>query len=164
MNHNPGQEVPFISPSPGNMDRMKLIETMKKINCILLVDDDESDNFFHTLTIKETVICDQIKVVTDGRFALDYILKAIGPEQSEEFPKPDIIFLDINMPRMDGFDFLEEYNQIDEKLTSGIIISMLTTSLNPYDQERAKEIKVVREYKNKPLTPEMLQEIVSKYF
>lgn len=136
---------------------------MKNINCILLVDDDESDNFFHTLTIKEAEFCNQIKVVTDGRFALDYILNAVNPENHAAYPKPDIIFLDINMPRMSGFDFLDEYVQLDETFTSDILIIMLTTSLNPYDMERAMKYKVVKDYRNKPLTPEMLQEIREKY-
>lgn len=135
---------------------------MKRINCILLVDDDESDNFFHTLTIKEAEFCNQIKVVTDGRYALDYMLNAIKNKQ-DEFPKPDIIFLDINMPRMSGFDFLEEYIQLDERFISDILIFMLTTSLNPYDMDRAMKYKVVKDYRNKPLTPEMLQEITDKY-
>ncbi|HLN71739.1 MAG TPA: response regulator [Prolixibacteraceae bacterium] len=137
---------------------------MKSINCILLVDDDESDNFFHTLTIQEAEFCNQIKVATDGRYALDYMLKALNAETASEYPMPDIIFLDINMPRMDGFDFLDEYLLLDETKTSGIVIIMLTTSLNPYDMERAMNYKVVRDYRNKPLTAEMLQEIIDKYF
>lgn len=137
---------------------------MKKINCILLVDDDESDNFFHSLTINDANICNQIKVVTDGRYALDYMIKSADPTLADEFPKPDLIFLDINMPRVDGFEFLEEYNKMNEEIKSGIIITMLTTSLNPYDQQRAKESKAIKEFRNKPLTPEMLHEIVHKYF
>lgn len=137
---------------------------MKKINCILLVDDDESDNFFHQLTIMEAGICNQVKVVTDGSKALDYILKSGDTKQSLEFPKPDIIFLDINMPRMNGFEFLEEYNKLDLKLKASILITMLTTSLNPRDKQRALEFEVVNEFKNKPLTEEVLQEIVEKYF
>ena len=136
---------------------------MKSINCILLVDDDESDNFFHTLTIKEAEFCNQIKVVTDGRYALDYILNALKNDQPNEFPKPDIIFLDINMPRMSGFDFLDEYIQLDERFTLDILIIMLTTSLSPYDMEKAMKYKVVKDYRNKPLTTEMLQEITEKY-
>jgi CheY-like chemotaxis protein len=137
---------------------------MKNVNCILLVDDDESDNFFHTLTIKEAEFCNQIKIATDGRYALDYILKALKNEPAGEFPKPDIIFLDINMPRMDGFDFLNEYILLDETQISGILIIMLTTSMNPYDMEKAMKYKVVKDYRNKPLTEEMLEEIMEKYF
>lgn len=137
---------------------------MKKINCILLVDDDESDNFFHSLTINDADICHQIKVVTDGRHALDYMIRSADPALADEYPKPDIIFLDINMPRVDGFEFLEEYHKLDKEIKSDIVIIMLTTSLSPYDLERAKESILIKEFKNKPLTPEMLQEIVNKYF
>jgi CheY-like chemotaxis protein len=138
---------------------------MRKLNCILLVDDDESDNFFHTLTIKEADVCNIIKIVTDGRHALDYMIKALNKEPSpEEFPKPDIIFLDINMPRMDGFDFLDEYMQLEETSKSDILVIMLTTSLNPYDMDKAMKYKVVKDYRNKPLTEEMLEEIMEKYF
>ncbi|MBC8006265.1 MAG: response regulator [Verrucomicrobia bacterium] len=137
---------------------------MKKINCILLVDDDESDNFFHTLAITDADICNQIKVVTDGRQALDYLIRSRNPDLAHEFPKPELIFLDINMPRVDGFEFLEEYEKFEEELKTGIVIFMLTTSLNPYDQERANKHSAIREFKNKPLTTEMLKGLIEKYF
>jgi CheY-like chemotaxis protein len=137
---------------------------MKRINCILLVDDDESDNFFHQLTITEADLCNQLKIATDGAKALDYILKSGDPDQSLEFPRPDIIFLDINMPRMNGFEFLEEYNKLDQKFKSHILIVMLTTTLNPHDEQKALEFEGVSEFRNKPLTTEMLCEIVEAYF
>lgn len=136
---------------------------MKKVRCVLLVDDDESDNYFHEYIIKKADICEDLKIVTDGAKALDYINNA-GIDDNDEYPLPDIIFLDINMPRMDGFEFLEEYNLLDERLRSGIVITMLTTSLNPHDQERALRSGKVSEFLNKPLTVEMLGEIMKKYF
>jgi CheY-like chemotaxis protein len=137
---------------------------MKKVNCILLVDDDESDNYYHEYTIKKADISEVLKIVTDGSLALEYIFKAGHNEQSEDYPLPDIIFLDINMPRMNGFEFLEEYKQLDERLRSGIVITMLTTSLNPHDKERAIQSGSVSEFLNKPLTVEMLNTIMIKYF
>lgn len=137
---------------------------MKKINCILLVDDNPADNEFHKIIIKEADVCNYVKVATNGRKALDYIIKSGEPGQSEEFPKPDLIYLDINMPGMNGFEFLEEYHKLDEKLKSKILIIMLTTSLNPDDQKRTTDIKEVSNFQNKPLTVEMLQEVVAKYF
>lgn len=137
---------------------------MKKVNCILLIDDNQSDNHFHEIIIKEADASNQIKIVTDGQSALDYIIKSGEPNQSESFPKPDIIYLDINMPGMNGFDFLEKYKKIDEKLKAKIVIIMLTTSLNPDDKIKATTYKEVKEFQNKPLTVEVLHETVEKYF
>jgi CheY-like chemotaxis protein len=137
---------------------------MKKINCILLVDDNESDNFFHQEIIRQADVCTHLKVVTDGIQALNYIVESRDSAHSKEFPKPDVIFLDINMPRMNGFEFLEEYDKLEHRLKSTILIIMLSTSLIPRDQQKAMEIEVVNEFINKPLTEEMLWEIVEKYF
>jgi len=137
---------------------------MKKINCILLVDDSSADNEYHTIIIRKADVCNHIKLATDGRKALDYIIKSGESNQSEAFPKPELIYLDINMPRMNGFEFLEEYKQLDEKLQSEILIMMLTTSLNPNDRERALATHEVTEFQNKPLTIAMLQETIAKYF
>ncbi len=137
---------------------------MKKINCILLVDDNLADNEYHKIIIKEAEVCDNVKIATNGRKALDYIIKSGEPGQEKEFPKPDLIYLDINMPGMNGFEFLEEYHKLDEKMKSKILIIMLTTSLNPDDQKKTKDIKEVSNFQNKPLTVEMLQDVTSKYF
>jgi CheY-like chemotaxis protein len=137
---------------------------MKKLNCILLVDDNPADNEFHRIKIKKADVCNQIKVVTSGQAALDYLHKSGEPGQAEEFPKPDLIYLDINMPGMNGFEFLEEYKKLDENLKSKVVIVMLTTSLNPDDRERALSTKQVTEFQNKPLTIETLHDIIEKHF
>ncbi len=136
---------------------------MKKINCILLVDDNPADNEFHKIIINDSRVCNKIQVATTGRNALDYIINS-GKGDSEEFPKPDLIFLDINMPGMNGFEFLAEYHKLDEKLKSKIVIIMLSTSLNPDDSERASQIQEVTEFMNKPLMSESLQQAIEKYF
>lgn len=136
---------------------------MKKINCILLVDDNPADNEFHKIIINDSHVCDQVKIATNGKNALEYIIKS-GSGDSTEFPKPDLIFLDINMPGMNGFEFLEEYHKLDDKLKSRIVIIMLSTSLNPDDAERAKQIKEVTEFMNKPLMVDTLQNTIEKYF
>jgi CheY-like chemotaxis protein len=138
---------------------------MKKVNCILLIDDNPADNDFHKIIIKEANICDHIEVVLNGLEALEYIRKSADSENDgKKFPKPNIIFLDINMPRMNGFEFLDEYKKLDEKLKSEVVIVMLTTSLNPDDAKRAKENSEVKEFQNKPLTVESLKDVVDKYF
>jgi len=135
---------------------------MKKINCILLVDDNPADNEFHKIIINESQVCDNIKVATSGSKALDYIIKS--GNNGPDFPKPDLIFLDINMPGMNGFEFLEEYHSLDPHLKSKIVIIMLSTSLNPDDAERARRIKEVTEFMNKPLMVDTLKKTIDKYF
>lgn len=132
---------------------------MKKINCILLIDDNTADNEFHTLTIKEANVCNHIQIALNAIEGLNYI-----KNQSELRPKPDLIYLDINMPGMSGFDFLAEYAKLDKKLKSKVVIIMLSTSLNPDDRKRANEIDEVTEFQNKPLTVEITQKTIEKYF
>ncbi len=137
---------------------------MKKINCILLIDDNQDDNFFHETRIKKAGFCSHVQTVSNGREALSYLLQSEDPNQSGSYFKPEIIYLDLNMPVMNGFEFLEEYEKLSSKFKSKIVVVMLTTSLNAHDRERALSTKVVTEFQNKPLSIEALCETVKKYF
>ena len=129
----------------------------KKLNCILLIDDNNADNYFHQIVIKHMNITEQIAVATDGVEALDYLTR-------DNQTPPELIFLDINMPRMNGWEFLEKYKHLDPKHKSKTIIVMLTTSAHPSDLEKAKNTAEVNGYQVKPLTEEMLNEILEKHF
>jgi len=135
---------------------------MKKINCILLIDDNSADNEFHSIIIKRSELSNQVKVTVNGEKALEYLKNSALPGNEEEFPKPDIIYLDINMPRMNGFEFLEEYNKLDEKMRAPVLV-ILTTSLNPEDVVKAKSLGA-NGLENKPLTQEMLADIIDNFF
>ena len=74
--------------------------------------------------------------------------------------QPDLIFLDINMPGMNGWEFLEEYNRLNKKLHGQVIIIMLTTSDNPDDAERSKTWNFISDYITKPLTHEIMNNII----
>ncbi len=140
---------------------------MKKINCILLVDDNPADNEFHKIVIEKAAVCNHIKVTDSGPQAISYLLKSLETkenERKENFPMPDIIFVDINMPGMNGFDFLREYTKIHWKLPPGIELIMLTTSFNPDDRLSSVKAGNITGYLNKPLTVEAVQELVEKYF
>ena len=137
---------------------------MKKINCILLIDDNMADNEFHKIIIKKSGVCDDVRVVTDGKKALEYLENTGKKNQPELFPLPELIYLDINMPGMNGFEFLEAYKKTAEKLHSKVVIVMLTTSLNNIDQIRAEASGEVDEFEIKPLTEDSLKNTIEKYF
>lgn len=132
----------------------------KKLNCVLLVDDDEATNFIHKMIINDHGSCENVVFRTNGEEALDYL----NNDDKESMPIPDIIFLDINMPRMNGWEFLEKYKDLQEDQRAKIVVIMLTTSLNKYDEEKAEGIEFVAEFRNKPLRTNVLDEIIEKYF
>jgi CheY-like chemotaxis protein len=136
-----------------------------KLNCILLVDDDEPTNFLNKMAVEELGCTNHIKIIPGAREALDYLTCAGQPAPlNNECPNPEIIFLDINMPAMDGWEFLQQYEALPDERKSSIIVIMLTTSFNPEDEQKARNIPSVKEFRNKPLTPVMLQDILKKYY
>ncbi|MDH7463492.1 response regulator [Chitinophagaceae bacterium 26-R-25] len=134
----------------------------KKLKCVMLIDDDEPTNFLNKMVVEEMDCAERIKVIPNARQALEY-LKAASNNNSDQCT-PELIFLDINMPAMDGWEFLAEYERLSEQQKSKVIVVMLTTSFNPEDRLRAMEIESVAAFKNKPLTVEILREILEAHF
>ncbi len=126
-----------------------MIEQSKNVFKILLVEDDEVTNFITTSKLKNLGF-NNIETVLNGKLALDYL--------SENCP--NLIFLDINMPVMDGFEFLE--NKIKKNLCINIPIVILTSSSRPSDQELASKYKNVIDYLEKPLNFDKIQIILKK--
>ncbi len=132
-----------------------------KLNCVLLIDDDESTNFLHEIIINQAEITNKVIARQSGSSALEYLRQK---KMNGEYPQPDLIFLDINMPGMNGWEFLEEYKQLEKAQQGKFVVVMLTTSLHPEDEERAKGMSEINDFMNKPLTVEMLHEVIEKYF
>lgn len=126
----------------------------KKLNCILLIDDDEPTNFLNRVTLEQVDCTEYIQIVQSGQEALDFLMHT----------RPDLIFLDINMPAMDGWEFLDKYRQLPSEQKASIVMIMLTTSLNPDDHQRAREIPEVNGFEHKPLKADRLREILKSYF
>jgi CheY-like chemotaxis protein len=135
----------------------------KGLECILLIDDDTPTNFLHTMILKRAGIDALVQTHTSAIDALAY-LTSTGPYEGKKMIQPGIIFLDINMPAMNGWEFLDEYGKLPEAQKAKITIIMLTTSLNPSDRERAETYEDVVTYLHKPLILNNLQELVAQYF
>ena len=121
------------------------------INKILLVDDDMSTNYYHRIILEESGL---VKEIIDCLTADD----AIANLRSSAVP-PDIIFLDINMPMKNGWDFLEEYRELPARLKAKQIIILSTTRI-PADLERAKSSPLVSRFYLKPLSIEKLKLLI----
>jgi CheY-like chemotaxis protein len=126
---------------------------MKKFKKVLLIDDDAITNFINSTVIKKADIADNIQVSVNGAEALEYIKHDCKAENLY----PDLIFLDINMPVMDGFEFVREFEDLKLNESDKMEIILLTTSSSPKDIERSKAlgIKMLR----KPLSVQMLTEL-----
>lgn len=133
----------------------------KKIDCVLFVDDNPLTNFFNKKVL--SAVSNDTKVVTmeSAEILLDF-LKREGNYKTET-AVPNIIFLDINMPRMDGFEFLEYYNQLESDLVKDILIVFLTTSIRNRDRSKAFDNDFVYDFVAKPFTEEVYLKIARFY-
>ena len=133
---------------------------MKKLECILLIDDDDTVNFYNEFLIGEMNIADKIVIRENGEEALNYLKECADSDQ----PFPNLILLDINMPIMDGFEFLQEFQKLPSSTNVDMVVVMLTTSLHPEDKDRAETFDCVSGYLYKPLLEKSIREIVQKNF
>lgn len=128
---------------------------MKKI---ILVDDDKITNFVNEKLITSLDIPTEIKTCFSGVCALDHLNSALRKNESG----PDIILLDINMPIMNGFEFLSELEKFPVNFTQSIKVIMLSSTLNEDDKRRAFQFKNVIDFLNKPLSIGNLKKIIEK--
>jgi len=136
----------------------------KKLACVLLVDDDDAANFLARKTIQRAGLVEHIETVLNGKEAITYLTNSGKYEHGGVYPQPSLIFLDINMPVMDGWEFLQAYQNLQDNQKGEIIIVMLSASFNPADKIKALKFKEISGYKTKPLSAEILDEIMIKHF
>lgn len=123
---------------------------------ICIVDDDDIYQFTAIKTLESLQLSKKIIVFSDGEEAINFMLDNLDKEQE----LPDVIFLDINMPIMDGFQFMEEYVKIKPNLEKKITIYMVSSSVDPVDVEKAKNISDISDYIIKPIKPGELKSII----
>ncbi|MEI6264207.1 MAG: response regulator [Sphingobacteriia bacterium] len=131
---------------------------MNKIKNILLIDDDDIVNLINTMVIKLNDQDIEVRSAINGSVALSMLKESIVNE-SDHFP--DLIFLDINMPEMDGWEFLEELKDIPENILSKCKIIMLTSSIDSVDIKNAKNNPMLDDYVVKPLNIEIFKSLSS---
>lgn len=132
-------------------------ETKPKYFAVMLIDDNEIDNIINTKMVESANLADVIYTHTSATSAIDF-LKNIQKISSPENTKlPDYIFLDIDMPMMDGFQFLDEFNRLHDDIKNHCKIVMLSASVNPMDKENASGYSNFVKYINKPLRTDDLQ-------
>jgi CheY-like chemotaxis protein len=135
---------------------------MRKLNKILLVDDDSTSNFLTQMILEDLQVTDTIVVKKNGQEALDYINETCM-QQGQSCP--ELIFLDINMPIMDGFELLDEMQRLKELKAdnSHTTVVLLTTSNNPKDIEKAKTYNITF-YIEKPLTEDSIRQLLTQTY
>lgn len=128
---------------------------MANYKCVMLVDDNEIDNIINEKIIEANSFAETILVFQTGQDSLEYL----KIHQHDETKLPEIIFLDINMPVMDGFQYLEEFEKYNDLVKKKCRIIMLSSSISPKDIDRAASNIHVKKYLNKPLNIRYLQAI-----
>ncbi len=132
----------------------------KVLQTVLLVDDDNACNFFNRRLLKNKHSITQVQEARNGRDAIAIIKQAAEANQ----PLPNLIFLDLNMPVMSGWEFLNEFKKLPDAVKQQVVIIILSSSINPDDKARAKTYTEVAAYENKYLTDESLARIIEEHF
>ena len=127
---------------------------------VLLIDDDKPTNFLNKMIIEKHGKLGKVSIVTNGLEALEYFRRV---KDGKEI-KPSLVFLDINMPGMNGWEFLKEFVKFGSKITDDIAIFMLSTSNDEREIEKAKNHTFVLDFLNKPLSSNLLNNALEKYF
>ena len=135
---------------------------MKKLSSTLIIDDDPITVFLHKRLIEIFGVSHQIEVAQSGEEALQLIWHYIKTQNDDKIPQ--LIFVDLNMPFMDGFEFLEAYERLNFENKDSVVVSVLTSSFSPNDINRVKEYPVVDHYIVKPLTEEKVMGIMQEHF
>ncbi len=128
---------------------------MKAIDLVMLVDDNETDNFISKRIIEITQFANEVEVKNSGKSALDYL-----KEHENNYDRlPNLIFLDINMPIVDGFVFLYEFEKFNDTVKDKCKVIILSSSDNKRDIDKIVNNNHVIRFITKPLTEIALDEL-----
>ena len=130
------------------------------LNHIVLVDDNETTSFLNNRLLGRLAVADQVSTFSRADEAFEQFW---GAEQSDAAAAPDLMFVDLKMPGMSGFDFLALYNTLPQPVQDKTVMAVLTTSMHGADTARVAQYPNV-EYLTKPLTEEKMRKLLEKRF
>jgi CheY-like chemotaxis protein len=131
------------------------------LNKVLFIDDDSVALMLNGKLVEKTLFAKKTVTALNGKLGLDYLNKLLSDQKHSTFP--ELIFLDLNMPVMDGWDFLDRFSDLafPEGKQSKVIV--LSSSINPEDLERSKNHAVVIDFIPKPVTVEILERLKERF-
>lgn len=130
---------------------------MNKISTLCVIDDDEIYAYTIKRLVKVTGIAEKIAFFENGQTAIDFFRNNAGnPDEL-----PELVLLDLNMPILDGWQFLDQYQQLQPSLGKQPVIYIISSSIDEADHERAKAIPAVRDFIIKPINAETFKQIIS---
>lgn len=132
-----------------------------KLSSILLIDDDDSSNFLHSIFINKLGLDVEVNTALNGQEGLDFILnKGLG-----ELSLPCMVMLDLRMPVKDGWEFMRMYEeQVPQDLKEQLVIVLVTVSDNQEDKDRAEANPYIMDYAQKPLSDSTFKKLIEKHF
>jgi CheY-like chemotaxis protein len=131
-----------------------------KLKAVMLIDDNEIDNLINQKMIESINLAENIFVHSGAKSALEYLRNIEKIKTGSENFLPQLIFLDIDMPLMDGFQFIDEFEKLSDSTKKYCKVILLTSSLDPKDIAKSKKNTYILKYLNKPLTQENLKKLV----
>ncbi len=134
---------------------MKSADDTFKFERVLLIDDNDIDNFINERMITTNMFSKTVIIKNSAEAALQFL----KDNEANESAMPQLIFLDLNMPVMDGFGFLEEFEKLSERVRKNAKVIVLSSSISPEDINRASTNQYVVKYVNKPLNEKYLEAI-----
>lgn len=132
------------------------------LNHIVLIEDNETTSFLNNRLLSRLGVARQVTSFSKAEEALQFLWGEAAPGAAPQVT-PDLVFVDLKMPGMNGFDFLERYSQLPAEAQERTVVAVLTTSMHGADTARVAQYPNV-EYLTKPLTEEKMQRLLAKRF